>query len=51
MADERREHAQGGEQCDHAGVILSEERTDPNDGEWAGATDVGARRSTGCFGD
>ena len=51
MVTERREHAQGGDECDHAGATLSEERTDPDDGEWAGATEVGARRSTSDFGD
>ena len=51
MATERREPAQGGDECDHAGAILSEERMDPDDGEWAGATEVGAQRLTGNFGD
>ena len=51
MVTERREHVQGGDECDHTGATLSEERTDPDDGEWVGATEVGARRLIGDFDD
>ena len=51
MATERVEHAAGGDECNHTGATLSGERTNPDDGEWAGATKLGARRSVGEFGD
>ena len=51
MATKKVDHVVGGDECKHAGATLSGERTNPDNGEWAEAIELGAQRFVGDFGD